>query len=147
MAPWLVRVLRQTGINVITRIMGLLLMALGIEFIVTGIKGFSPACLINSFQMKRSCHAPFTSSVFLLCSCAVIKSKGIGKNILLKLQLVIRISLTASPHHHVIFCHIIILGLLKNSEMILVIPLPLVVRKVLNNNQLLNYCAFSLLEL
>ncbi|MGQ7096362.1 MarC family protein, partial [Escherichia coli] len=25
--PWLVRVLRQTGINVITRIMGLLLMA------------------------------------------------------------------------------------------------------------------------
>ncbi len=41
MAPWLVRVLRQTGINVITRIMGLLLMALGIEFIVTGIKGFS----------------------------------------------------------------------------------------------------------
>lgn len=40
MAPWLVRVLRQTGINVITRIMGLLLMALGIEFIVTGIKDF-----------------------------------------------------------------------------------------------------------
>jgi len=31
------------------------------------------------------------------------KAKGIGKNILLKLQLVIRISLTASPHHHVIF--------------------------------------------
>lgn len=30
------------------------------------------------------------------------KAKGIGKNIL-KLQLVIRISLTASPHHHVIF--------------------------------------------
>ncbi|MEN1933264.1 MarC family protein [Escherichia coli] len=42
MAPWLVRVLRQTGINVITRIMGLLLMALGIEFIVTGIKGIFP---------------------------------------------------------------------------------------------------------
>lgn len=38
MAPWLVRLLGQTGINVITRIMGLLLMALGIEFIVTGIK-------------------------------------------------------------------------------------------------------------
>lgn len=37
-APWLVRLLGQTGINVITRIMGLLLMALGIEFIVTGIK-------------------------------------------------------------------------------------------------------------
>ncbi|WNT51289.1 hypothetical protein [Shigella dysenteriae] len=30
---------------------------------------------INSFQMKRSCHAPFTSSLFLLCSRAVIKSK------------------------------------------------------------------------
>lgn len=36
MALWLVRLLGQTGINVITRItMGLLLMALGIEFIVT----------------------------------------------------------------------------------------------------------------
>lgn len=45
MAPWLVRVLRQTGINVITRIMGLLLMALGIEFIVTGIKGIFPGLL------------------------------------------------------------------------------------------------------
>lgn len=75
MAPWLVRVLRQTGINVITRIMGLLLMALGIEFIVTGIKGIFPGLLSNSFQMKRSCHAPFTSSLFLLCSRAVIKSK------------------------------------------------------------------------
>ena len=31
------------------------------------------------------------------------KAKGMGKNILLELQLVIRISLTASPHHHVIF--------------------------------------------
>lgn len=30
-------------------------------------------------------------------------SKAMGENILLKLQLVIRISLTASPHHHVIF--------------------------------------------
>lgn len=30
------------------------------------------------------------------------KAKGIGK-IFFKLQLVIRISLTASPHHHVIF--------------------------------------------
>lgn len=41
-APWLVRLLGQTGINVITRIMGLLLMALGIEFIVTGIKAIFP---------------------------------------------------------------------------------------------------------
>lgn len=44
MAPWLVRLLGQTGINVITRIMGLLLMALGIEFIVTGIKALFPDC-------------------------------------------------------------------------------------------------------
>nr|MDQ6120684.1 YchE family NAAT transporter [Klebsiella pneumoniae subsp. pneumoniae] len=44
MAPWLVRLLGQTGINVITRIMGLLLMALGIEFIVTGIKALFPGC-------------------------------------------------------------------------------------------------------
>ncbi|MDR7342622.1 MarC family membrane protein [Pantoea alhagi] len=45
-APMMVRVLGQTGINVITRIMGLLLMALGIEFIVTGLKASFPG-LIN----------------------------------------------------------------------------------------------------
>ncbi len=45
MAPWLVRLLGRTGINVITRIMGLLLMALGIEFIVTGIKALFPGLL------------------------------------------------------------------------------------------------------
>lgn len=45
MAPWLVRMLGQTGINVITRIMGLLLMALGIEFIVTGIKSIFPGLI------------------------------------------------------------------------------------------------------
>jgi MarC family membrane protein len=44
-APWLVRMLGQTGINVITRIMGLLLMALGIEFIVTGMKAIFPGLL------------------------------------------------------------------------------------------------------
>jgi MarC family membrane protein len=44
-APLLVRLLGQTGINVITRIMGLLLMALGIEFIVTGIKTIFPGLL------------------------------------------------------------------------------------------------------
>lgn len=44
-APWLVRLLGQTGINVITRIMGLLLMALGIEFIITGIKASFPGLL------------------------------------------------------------------------------------------------------
>lgn len=42
LAPWLVRLLGQTGINVVTRIMGLLLMSLGIEFIVTGIKTIFP---------------------------------------------------------------------------------------------------------
>ncbi len=44
-APLLVRLLGQAGINVITRIMGLLLMALGIEFIVTGIKAIFPGLL------------------------------------------------------------------------------------------------------
>jgi small neutral amino acid transporter SnatA (MarC family) len=51
-APWLVRLLGQTGINVITRIMGLLLMALGIEFIVAGVKGifrvyYTDCCLVK----------------------------------------------------------------------------------------------------
>ncbi|XNM58971.1 MarC family protein [Escherichia coli] len=41
MAPWLVRVLRQTGINVITRIMGLLLMALGLNLSLLVLRGFS----------------------------------------------------------------------------------------------------------
>ncbi|QHM71177.1 YchE family NAAT transporter [Mixta intestinalis] len=44
-APMMVRVLGQTGINVITRIMGLLLMALGIEFIITGLKASFPGLL------------------------------------------------------------------------------------------------------
>ncbi|MFE8049901.1 MarC family protein [Brenneria goodwinii] len=44
-APLLVRVLGQTGMNVITRIMGLLLMSLGIEFIVTGVKALFPGLL------------------------------------------------------------------------------------------------------
>jgi hypothetical protein len=54
MAPWLVRLLGQTGINVITRIMGLLLMALGIEFIVTGIKRCFLAWLIKRARAMRS---------------------------------------------------------------------------------------------
>ncbi|KQN53153.1 YchE family NAAT transporter [Erwinia sp. E602] len=41
-APLMVRLLGQTGINVVTRIMGLLLMALGIEFVVTGVKALFP---------------------------------------------------------------------------------------------------------
>nr|WP_086940213.1 YchE family NAAT transporter [Thaumasiovibrio occultus] len=41
-APLLVRFLGQTGINVITRIMGLILAALGIEFIATGMRALFP---------------------------------------------------------------------------------------------------------
>ncbi|CAL4042928.1 YchE family NAAT transporter [Buchnera aphidicola] len=37
-APFFVYMLGDTGINIITRIMGLLLMSLGVEFIITGIK-------------------------------------------------------------------------------------------------------------
>jgi len=44
-APFFVCILGDTGINIITRIMGLLLMALGVEFIVTGIQ----AIFINIF--------------------------------------------------------------------------------------------------
>nr|WP_314267834.1 YchE family NAAT transporter [uncultured Moellerella sp.] len=44
-ASLLVRYLGQTGINVITRIMGLLLMSLGIEFVVTGVKAIFPGLL------------------------------------------------------------------------------------------------------
>ena len=42
-APLFVRILGQTGINVITRIMGILLMALGLEFVATGIRNIFPA--------------------------------------------------------------------------------------------------------
>ncbi|WP_045046653.1 YchE family NAAT transporter [Rouxiella chamberiensis] len=44
-APMVMKLLGQTGINVITRIMGLLLMALGIEFIVAGVKTIFPGLL------------------------------------------------------------------------------------------------------
>ncbi|WP_026742455.1 YchE family NAAT transporter [Lonsdalea quercina] len=44
-APMIVRLLGQTGINVVTRIMGLLLMSLGIEFIVTGLRSTFPGLL------------------------------------------------------------------------------------------------------
>ncbi|MDC9620259.1 YchE family NAAT transporter [Xenorhabdus sp. XENO-7] len=44
-ATLLVKFLGQTGINVITRIMGLLLMSLGIELIVTGTKAVFPGLL------------------------------------------------------------------------------------------------------
>ncbi|MFR2698241.1 MAG: MarC family protein, partial [Proteus mirabilis] len=41
-----VKYLGQTGINVVTRIMGLLLMSLGIEFIVTGLRSIFPGLLV-----------------------------------------------------------------------------------------------------
>ncbi|QCI17663.1 YchE family NAAT transporter [Buchnera aphidicola (Acyrthosiphon lactucae)] len=44
-APCVVQILGKTGINIITRIMGLLLMSLGIEFISTGIKSIFPGLL------------------------------------------------------------------------------------------------------
>lgn len=43
LAPTIVKYLGQTGINVITRIMGLILGALGIEFIANGLRGLFPA--------------------------------------------------------------------------------------------------------
>ncbi|QCI19831.1 MAG: YchE family NAAT transporter [Buchnera aphidicola (Brevicoryne brassicae)] len=44
-APCVVKILGQTGINIITRIMGLLLMSLGIEFITIGISTVFPGLL------------------------------------------------------------------------------------------------------
>jgi multiple antibiotic resistance protein len=41
--PWLTRHLSQTGINVVIRLMGLVLMALAVEFITGGLKGLFPA--------------------------------------------------------------------------------------------------------
>lgn len=41
-APYIVRLLGKTGINVITRIMGLILGALGIEFIANGLRNLFP---------------------------------------------------------------------------------------------------------
>ncbi|MGS0680696.1 YchE family NAAT transporter [Shewanella sp. 125m-7] len=42
MAPIIFKVLGNTGINVITRLMGLLMLSIGIEVIATGVKGFFP---------------------------------------------------------------------------------------------------------
>jgi multiple antibiotic resistance protein len=41
--PWLARHLSRTGINIFTRLMGLILSALAVEFIATGVKGLFPA--------------------------------------------------------------------------------------------------------
>jgi multiple antibiotic resistance protein len=40
--PWLTQRLSQTGINVVIRLMGLILLALAVEFIAGGIKGLFP---------------------------------------------------------------------------------------------------------
>jgi MarC family membrane protein len=44
-APCVVKILGKTGINIITRIMGLLLMSLGIEFIISGTSTIFPGLL------------------------------------------------------------------------------------------------------
>ncbi|GAK86537.1 putative membrane protein [Vibrio ponticus] len=49
-APFIVRFLGQTGINIITRIMGLILGALGIEFIANGLRGLFPALMANRYD-------------------------------------------------------------------------------------------------
>ena len=41
--PYISKYISQTGINVFTRIMGLILAAISIEFIASGIKGLFPA--------------------------------------------------------------------------------------------------------
>ncbi|WP_442498996.1 YchE family NAAT transporter [Methylobacter sp. sgz302048] len=41
--PWLVRHISQTGINIFIRLMGLILSALAVEFIASGLKGLFPA--------------------------------------------------------------------------------------------------------
>ena len=41
-APLLFKIMGNTGINVVTRIMGLIMMSLGIEIMVAGIKGVFP---------------------------------------------------------------------------------------------------------
>ncbi|MGJ0486826.1 MAG: YchE family NAAT transporter [Methylomicrobium sp.] len=46
--PWLTRHLGQTGINVFTRLMGLILSALAIEFMASGLKGLFPILSTHS---------------------------------------------------------------------------------------------------
>jgi multiple antibiotic resistance protein len=40
--PWITRHVSQTGINIFTRIMGLILAAIAVEFITAGLKGIFP---------------------------------------------------------------------------------------------------------
>jgi len=44
--PWISRHISQTGINIFTRIMGLILAALAVEFIANGIKGLFPILVV-----------------------------------------------------------------------------------------------------
>ncbi len=43
LVPWISRHISQTGINIFTRIMGLILAAIAVEFIATGVRGLFPA--------------------------------------------------------------------------------------------------------
>ena len=43
LVPWISRHVSQTGINIFTRIMGLVLAAIAIEFVASGLKGLFPA--------------------------------------------------------------------------------------------------------
>jgi multiple antibiotic resistance protein len=43
--PWISRHISQTGINIFTRIMGLILAAISIEFIANGLKGLFPSLM------------------------------------------------------------------------------------------------------
>lgn len=45
LAPRVSQLLGQTGINVVTRIMGLIMAAIGVEFIAAGIRGLFPALM------------------------------------------------------------------------------------------------------
>jgi multiple antibiotic resistance protein len=42
MSPWIAGHMGATGINIMTRIMGLMLTAIAVEFIASGIKGMFP---------------------------------------------------------------------------------------------------------
>ena len=42
MSPWIAKRLGKSGMNIITRIMGLILAAIAIEFISSGLKGLFP---------------------------------------------------------------------------------------------------------
>jgi multiple antibiotic resistance protein len=42
-APWIANRLGRTGINVVTRIMGLILAAIAVEIMASGLKGLFPA--------------------------------------------------------------------------------------------------------